>query len=125
MNSSKIVAAAALSLLAAIGAHAETYEGVTPSVSANSRAAVRAEAVIAAHSEDPYSDLAQSRVTALPSSPADRGGVRNEAVATSHGPDRYSDSYGQGVAVVSPGFVDRAKVRADARLAARSPQDPF
>ena len=125
MKSSKIVAAAALSLLAAIGAHAETYEGVTPRVSANSRTAVRTEAVIAAHTESPTSESAQSRVTPLPAFPADRGGVRREAVATSHGPDRYSDSYGQRGVAVTPGFVDRATVRADARLAARSAQDPF
>ncbi|MDM0001236.1 helicase SNF2 [Variovorax sp. J22P240] len=125
MQSSKFIAAAALSLLAAVGAHAESYEGVTPPVSANSRAAVRAEAVIAAYSDNPYAEGASSHVTALPSSSADRSEVRRTAVAAAHGPDHYSDSYGQGVVAVSRGFVDRASARADARTAARSPQDPF
>lgn len=125
MKNLKIVAAAAFSLLAALGAHAESYEGVLPPVSVNSRAAVRAEAVTSAHSDNPYSEGAMSHVAALPASPADRSGVRRDAIAAAHGPDRYSDSYGQGVLSVARGFVDRSAVRADARTAARSPQDPF
>ena len=53
MKTSKIIAAAALSLLAAVGAQAETYQGVQATVSANNRADIRAQSVIAAHSDDP------------------------------------------------------------------------
>ena len=48
MKTSQIIAAAALSLLAAAGAQAETYEGVQKPVSGLSRADVEAEAVRAA-----------------------------------------------------------------------------
>jgi hypothetical protein len=125
MQSSKFIAAAALSFLAAVGAHAETYEGVHPLVSANSRAAVRAEAVVGAHSGNPWDEGASSRVAALPASPADRSEIRRDAVATAHGLDIYSESYRHGVTTVRPGYVDRATVRADARAAARFPQDPY
>ena len=49
MKTSKIIAAAALTILAAAGAQAETYEGVHAPVSANSRADVNAQAVATAH----------------------------------------------------------------------------
>ena len=45
MKTSKIIAAAALTILAAAGAQAETYEGVHAPVSANSRADVNAQAI--------------------------------------------------------------------------------
>ena len=44
MKTSHLLAAAALSLLAAAGAHAETYHGVAAPVSAMSRADIEAEA---------------------------------------------------------------------------------
>lgn len=48
MKTSHIIAAAALALVAAAGAQAETYEGVTQAVSTKSRDEVNTEAVRAA-----------------------------------------------------------------------------
>ena len=91
MKTSKIIAAAALTLLAAAGAQAETYEGVHPLVSANSRTTVRAEAVAAAHSAKPYSDAAESGVPAVVASTVDRATVRSQAVAAAHSADPYAE----------------------------------
>ena len=56
MKTSQLIAAAALSVLAAAGAaHAETYEGVTTIVSTADRAKVNEEAVAKAH--DPLQSL--------------------------------------------------------------------
>jgi hypothetical protein len=81
MKTSKIIAAAALSMLAAVGAQAETYEGVQAPVSANSRAEVRAQAVIAAHGSNPYDDSASARVAPVLTASVDRSIVRGQAVA--------------------------------------------
>ncbi|MDM0077583.1 alpha/beta hydrolase [Variovorax sp. J2P1-59] len=84
MKTSKIIAAAALTILAAAGAQAETYEGVHAPVSANSRADVNAQAVVAARSENPYADAVSSRVAPALTASADRATVRAQAVATAH-----------------------------------------
>ena len=99
MKTSKIIAAAALSLLAAVGAQAETYEGVHAPVSANSRVEVKSQAVVAAHSENPYAEGVSSRVAPALAASTDRAGVRAEAVAASHSANPYAEGYGQGVAV--------------------------
>jgi hypothetical protein len=91
MNASKIIAAAALSILAAAGAQAETYEGVQAPVSANSRADVNAQAVAAARSESPYSDAASSRVAPALTASADRSVIQAQAVATAHEPNQNLD----------------------------------
>ena len=122
MKTSKIIAAAALSLLAAVGAQAETYEGVHAPVSANSRADVRAQAVIVARSENPYAEAVSSRVEPALVASTDRAGVRNEAVAAAHSANPYADGYGQGVNSVAASTVDRAAVRAEARAAAHGQQ---
>ncbi len=122
MKTSKIIAAAALSLLAAAGAQAETYEGVHAPVSANSRTDVRTQAVVAAHSENPYAEGVSSRVAPALTASADRGVVRNEAVAAARSANPYAEGYGQGVASVQASTVDRATVRAEARAAARGQQ---
>lgn len=122
MKTSKIIAAAALSLLAAAGAQAETYEGVHAPVSVNSRADVRTEAVVAAHSENPYAEGVSSRVAPPLTASADRAIVRNEAVAAARSADPYAEGYGQGVTPVLASTVDRATVRAEARAAARGQQ---
>lgn len=88
MNTSKIIAAAALSILAAAGAQAETYEGVHAPVSANSRAAVNAEAVVAARSENVNSDVVSSRVAPALTASADRSVIRSQAVAAAHAPNQ-------------------------------------
>ncbi|MGO4393881.1 alpha/beta hydrolase [Variovorax sp. M-6] len=91
MKTSKIIAAAALSILAAAGAQAETYEGVQAPVSANSRADVNAQAVVAARSENPYADGVSSRVAPALTAPADRATIRAQAVATAHEPNQNLD----------------------------------
>ncbi|MDR6858529.1 helicase SNF2 [Variovorax guangxiensis] len=124
MKTSKIIAAAALSLLAAVGAQAETYQGVHPLVSANNRADVRANAVVAAHGPDAYAEGASAHVAPALVASTDRVRVRNEAVAAAHGPDPYAEGYGQGVTVLAR-TVDRAAVRAQARAAAHGDQLPL
>lgn len=91
MNASKIIAAAALSILAAAGAQAETYEGVHAPVSANSRADVNAQAVAAARSENPYAEASSSRVAPSLTASADRSVIRDQAVATAHEPNQNLD----------------------------------
>ena len=55
MTASKILSAVAVALMAVAGAaHAETYEGVHQLTSAASRADVAGQAVVAAHSANPY-----------------------------------------------------------------------
>lgn len=125
MNTSKIIAAAALSLLAAAGAQAETYDGVHAPVSANSRADVRAQAVVAARSDNPYAEAVSSRVALVLTASTDRGIVRSEAVAAARSANPYAEGYGQGVARASRGSVERATVRAQARSAAHGEQLPL
>ena len=124
MNTSKLLAAAALSLLAAAGAQAETYDGVHAPVSANSRADVRAQAMIAARSENPYAEGVSSRVAPVLTASTDRGSVRGEAVAAAHSANPYAEGFGQGVMRVMGG-TDRATVRAEARATARGAQLPL
>jgi hypothetical protein len=86
MKTSKLLAAAALSVLAAAGAvHAETYEGVHPLTTANSRADMSAEAQVAAHSGNTYGEGSAAGVTKM-TSKADRAVMRAQAVATAHNP---------------------------------------
>lgn len=88
MNPSKLIAAAALSVLAVAGAQAETYGGVHAPVSANSRADVQSQAVIAARSGNPYSDAASSHVAPALTASVDRSGVRAAAIAAAHSPNQ-------------------------------------
>lgn len=125
MKTSKIIAAAAVSLLAVVGAQAETYEGVQPLVSANSRAEVRAGAVDAAHSDNPYDEAVSSRVAPMQTSSIARATVRSDAVAAAHTANPYAEGFGQGVASASSGVIDRASVRAQALAAARGQQLPL
>jgi hypothetical protein len=124
MKTSKIMIAAALSLLAAAGAQAETYDGVHSISSATPRADVKTQAVAAARSENPYAEAASSRVTAPSFSGVARAAIRSEAVAAAHSPNPYAEGYGQGVSRVQ-GSVDRTAVRAAARATARGDQLPL
>ncbi|MBT2324356.1 helicase SNF2 [Variovorax paradoxus] len=124
-TTSRFIAAAALSLIAVAGAQAETYEGVHPRVSANSRADVRAEAVLAARSDNPYAEAVSSRVAPALFASAERANVRKNAVAAAHSANPYAEGYGQGVAHASAGITDRAAVRAEARAAAHGQQLPL
>lgn len=85
MNASKILAAAALSLLAAAGAHAETYDGVHTVNSTVSRAEVASQGVTAAHAGNVYADGATAGAQPFTST-ANRAVVQAEAVAKAHDP---------------------------------------
>jgi len=85
MNASKILAAAALSLLAAAGAHAETYDGVHVVNSSVTRAEVAPQAVAAARAGNEYSDASGAGAQAFTST-ADRATIQAEAVAKAHDP---------------------------------------
>jgi hypothetical protein len=91
MKTSRLIAAAALSLLAAAGAHAETYHGVEQGVSARSRADVDAEAVSTASA--PNQNVTRGSRGADPfTSVADSAAVRAQAVATANAPDQNVSS---------------------------------
>ncbi|HEY2254844.1 MAG TPA: helicase SNF2 [Variovorax sp.] len=122
-TTTKILAAAALSALAVVGAQAETYDGVHPLVSGNSRADVHAQAVVASHHVNPYGDLYGEGVATIAGN-IDRASVHSQAVAAAHSPNPYADGYGEGVMSIA-GTVDRNSVRAAARAAARGDQLPL
>ena len=87
MKISRILAAAALSLIAAAGAHAEVYEGVHHGVSAKSRDEVSAEAVRTAAA--PNQNVVRGSRGAEPfNSVASPEAVRAQAVATANAPDQ-------------------------------------
>jgi hypothetical protein len=91
MKTRNILAAAALSLVAAAGAQAETYDGVltvTPSVS---RAAVESEAVAAARAGDVFGEGYAAGVQTV-NTTVDRGAVRSQAVAAAHDPLQNLDA---------------------------------
>jgi hypothetical protein len=117
MNTSRFIVPAVLALLSAISARAETYHGVLAPVSANHRADVRAQAVIAAHNENPYAEGVSSRVAPRLVASMDRAGVRAEAVSAARSANPYAEGYGQGVASAPMG-VDRTTLRAQAHAAA-------
>ena len=118
MKTSQIISAVALSLLAVAGAQAETYEGVHSIASTTPRSEVKAQAVVAAHSEDPYAEGASSRHSVAPTGAVARATVLSAAVVAAHSPNPYAEGYGQGVAPVPAGTVDRFAVRAEARAVA-------
>ena len=124
MRVPKILTVAALCLLGAAGAQAETYQGVHPLTSQNSRAAVHAEAVAAAHSPDPYAEGYGADVPATIVSTADPAAVHSEAVVAAHSPDPYADGAESGIPAVIASTTDRATVHAQAVAVAHHP-DPF
>lgn len=119
MKTSKILAAAAFTLLAAAGAQAETYQGVLTVNSLNSRAEVAQQAVAAAHTADPYAEGYGQGVQPVLASSVDRSVIRSQAVAAAHTADPYAEGASSGVAPLLASSVDRATVRAEARAAAR------
>jgi hypothetical protein len=87
MKTSQILAAAALTLVAAVGAQAETYQGVNTAVSTKSRDEVNAEAVRAASA--PNQNVTRgSRGPETVAVSKDRAIVQAEAVRTSYAPDQ-------------------------------------
>jgi len=126
MTASKILSAVAVALMAVAGAaHAETYEGVHPLTSAASRADVAGQAVVAAHSANPYATGANAGPAQVIVSSASRSAVRAEAVAAAHSADPYAEGASAGVAPVVASTVDRNAVRAAARAAARGDALPL
>jgi hypothetical protein len=95
MKTSNILAAAALSLLAVAGAHAETYDGVLKQTGVLSRSEVNAQAVVAAHSANPYATGVSSRVAPVLTASTDRSTIRAEAYAAAHAPNQnlWTESY--------------------------------
>jgi hypothetical protein len=90
MKTAQIIAAAALTFLAAVGAQAETYDGVQQVASVKSRAAVDAEAVAAAHAPDQNINRSSKVASAL-TSPANRAAVAAEAVAAANAANQNLD----------------------------------
>ena len=87
MKTSHILAAAALTLLAATGAQAETYQGVNTAVSTKSRDEVNAEAVRTAAA--PNQNVTRgSRGPETVAVSKERSLVEAEAVRTSYAPDQ-------------------------------------
>ncbi len=91
MKTSKIIAAAALAVLAAAGAQAETYDGVLTVHSAQSRSEVGAQAVAAARAGNIYADGANAGLQPVFGGAANRAVVRSEAVAAAHAPNQNLD----------------------------------
>ncbi len=118
-TATKIFTAAALAILAAGGAQAETYQGVHAPVSANSRADIGAQAAIAARSGNPYAEGANAGVARAVVSVADRSAVRSEAVAAARSANPYSEGASASVVSIQASPLDRASVRNEARAASR------
>ena len=118
MKISSILTVAALSSLFAMGAGAEEYQGVLKFNSTASRAEVRAQAVTAAHSADPYREAAFAGVAPRLVNPLDRTGVRAEAVAIARAGNPYGEVASAGVSPRVAGNVDRRTVQAEARATA-------
>ncbi|MDP9899405.1 alpha/beta hydrolase [Variovorax ginsengisoli] len=91
MKTSNILAAAALTILAATGAQAETYDGVLTTQGALSRAEVSTQAVAAARAGDQYAEAANAGVQPVLAASTDRARVQAEAVATAHAPNQNLD----------------------------------
>ncbi|WP_395319343.1 helicase SNF2 [Variovorax sp. UC74_104] len=126
MTASKLLSAVSLALLAAAGAaHAESYEGVHQLTSAASRADVSGQAVVAAHSANPYATGANAGPAQVIASTANRAAVRAEAVAAARSGDPYAEGASSGVAPIVASSVDRAAVRAAARAAAHGDALPL
>jgi hypothetical protein len=117
MKTSRLVAAAALSFIAAIGAHAETYDGVHPLTTENNRADVNALAVIAAHSPDPYAEGYSAGVAPTLSASADRATVRAGAVAAAHAPNQNLRREAYAGSVIPPQYATMPSETRQAGLA--------
>jgi hypothetical protein len=118
MKIATILTVAALSSLFAMGAGAEEYQGVLKFNPTASRAEVRAQAVAAAHSADPYREAAFAGVAPALASPLDRTGVRAQAVAVARAGNLYGEGASAGVAPRLASTIDRGTVQAEARATA-------
>ena len=126
MTASKLLSAVAVALMAVAGAaHAETYEGVHQLTSAASRADVSSQAVVAAHSANPYATGADAGPAQVFVSSTSRAAVRAEAAVAARSENPYAEGATSRVAPVLASGVDRATVRAAARAAARGDALPL
>ena len=112
-----LLSTTALGLFAA-SANAEQYQGVLRFQSTETRAEVKAEAVAAAHSPDPYREGAYADVAPALPHEADRAAVRTQAYAAARAGNPYGDVAGDGVLQVERGAVSRQAVREQAVTAA-------
>jgi hypothetical protein len=112
-----LIAAAALSAFA-MGASAETYQGVVQFQSGASRAAVQAGAVVAAHGADPYAEGASAGVPTVVAGLGNRAQARADAIAAARAGNIYGDGAGAGPDERFASTLDRATVRAHAVAAA-------
>ena len=111
----KLVPAIGFFLLAAAGARAETYEGVHPLTTLRSRAEVQAEAVAAAHSENPYAEGASASEPLVMTASTDRATVQAEAVAAAHAPNQNLRREAFPGSVIPPQYTgDRPQTRSAA-----------
>lgn len=114
MKTSALLAAATLSLVAMVGAHAETYDGVHQPVSALSRADVNAEAVRAASA--PNQNVTRGSRGADPfTSVADVAAMRAQAIATANAPDQNVSSGSR----VNSRVISTMKTPAEVRVQAQ------
>lgn len=120
MNTSKIIAAAALSLLAAAGARAETYSGVLTVNSVISRADVEAQARVTSRAGDVYAEAASAGVAAALTASIDRASVRNQAGQTARLGNIYGENASFGVLAPRGTQRDRSVVREEARAVTRA-----
>ncbi|MDM0008507.1 helicase SNF2 [Variovorax sp. J22G73] len=112
-----LIAAAALSAFA-MGASAETYQGVLQFQSNASRSAVQAGAVVAAHSADAYAEGASAGAPTVVAGLGDRAQARADAIAAARAGNIYADGAGAGPDERFASTLDRATVRAHAVAAA-------
>lgn len=111
-----------IGLVAAAGASAEAYDGVHPLTHSASRAEVQAEAVVAAHSPDPYAEGFNAGVPATFVSSVDRSTVRAQAVVAAHSPNPYADGYGADIPSTFISTANRTVVHQQAVATAHSPK---
>lgn len=90
MKTAQLFAAAALSMLAVAGAHAETYDGVQQVNALNSRSNVEAQAVATAHAAN-QNVTNGSRVTPALTTSTSRASVAEQAVAAAHAANQNLD----------------------------------
>jgi hypothetical protein len=103
MNTPNIIAVAALSILTAVGAHAQGFEPVQPLKITGSRAQADAEGAAAARRGNVYGDVVASPLTTQPSH-LDRASVHAQAVAAAHAPNQNLDRRAFANSEVPPQF---------------------
>jgi hypothetical protein len=91
MKTSQVIATTLLTVLAAVGAHAETYGGVHPAANGRTSADVASEANRAASAGNAYGEAASAGVAPALAASKDSAAARNEAVAHAHRPNQNLD----------------------------------